>query len=241
MANSNILTIKRSVDVVLCMDGTGSMRYCIDNIKENARRFYKELVDEIKNLGSTVEMLRIKIIVFRDYKSDGNQSMVISPFFELPQDESEFSAYLDGICASGGCDEDANGLEALYFAMNSDFVTGPKGRQVIVLFADTPAIPLGVRRNCPDYPSKMVDEKGLQELWECTQTYPSKLREKSRRLVIFAPSGSNYEKLYKSFNRSIFQPVQIHRGLNDVSFDAIIKILAASASNWLFESYNNVF
>lgn len=228
--NPNLINVKRSVDIVFCVDGTGSMSPCIDSVKSNARRFYSEFVNTMVSLGSEITMLRIKMIVFRDYKSDGQRSMMQSQFFELPEEEAEFAAYLNSIQAVGGCGEDANGLEALYYAMNSDFVTGPKDRQVIVLFADTPAIPIGARKNCVGYPAKMVDDNGLLETWLCTQTYASKLREKSKRLVMFAPSGSNYEKMKMQYNRSVLEPVEMHRGLDDVPFDTIVKIIAASAS-----------
>jgi dolichyl-phosphate beta-glucosyltransferase len=62
--------------------------------------------------------------------------MLESPFFELPSDEAEFSSFLSGVTATGGGDASENGLEALYLAMKSDFSTGPKDRQVIVMFTD---------------------------------------------------------------------------------------------------------
>lgn len=228
---SNFIGSKRCVDVVFCIDGTGSMYPCIDSVKNNARRFYSDFAKAMTTNGSEIDMMRIKVIVFRDYKSDGQSSMVQSPFFELPNDESDFSDFLSGVTACGGCAEDANGLEALYFAMNSDFVTGTKDRQVIVLFADTSAIPLGKRKGYAGYPPRMVDDKGLLETWLCTQKYSSKLREKNKRLVMFAPKGSNYEKMQQNYNRSVFIPVEMHRGLDDISFDDIIKIIAASASS----------
>ncbi len=231
MTSPNFIGSKRCIDIVFCIDGTGSMSPCIESVKSNARRFYSDFAKSMTEMGSDIDMMRIKMIVFRDYKSDGQQSMVQSPFFELPQEETEFSAYLDGIHATGGCAEDANGLEALYLAMNSDFVTGSKDRQVIVLFADTSAIPLGKRKNYAGYPAKMVDDDGLLETWMCTQTHSSKLREKNKRLVMFAPRGSNYEKMKQQYNRSVFEPVEMHRGLDEVPFDTIIKIIAASASS----------
>lgn len=227
---SNFVSIKRNIDIVFCIDGTGSMWPCIDNVKNNAKRFYSDFAKEMTNKGSVIDMMRIKIIVFRDYKSDGQNSMVESAFFELPSEEEEFSSYLDGICAAGGCSEDANGLEALYRAMQSDFSTGAKDRQVIVLFADTTAIPLLKRKNCAGYPADMVDDNGLLETWMCEQRHPSKLRERNKRLVMFAPGGSCYEHMQQRYNRSVFIPVEIHRGLDDISFDDIIKIIAASAS-----------
>lgn len=230
MISPNFLSTKRNIDIVFCIDGTGSMSPCIDNVKNNAKRFYIDFAKAMTDMGSEVDMMRIKIIVFRDYKCDGQNSMVESAFFELPAEEQAFSAYLDSIHARGGCGEDANGLEAFYRAMMSDFTTGTKDRQVIVLFADTTAIPLGQRRNCAGYPRDMVNENGLLETWMCMQNHPSRLRERNKRLVMFAPSGSCYEAMKQRYNRSVFIPVEIHGGLDDISFAEIIKIIAASAS-----------
>lgn len=228
---NNVLGAKRNIDIVFCIDGTGSMTPCIENVKNNARRFYADFVRAMTNMGSEIDMVRIKIIVFRDYKCDGQKSMVESTFFELPTEEQAFSAYLDGIHATGGCGEDANGLEAFYRAMMSDFATGAKDRQVIVLFADTSAIPLGNRKNYPGYPRDMVDDNGLLETWMCMQNHPSKLRERNKRLIMFAPKGSSYEEMKQYYNRSVFVPVHIHGGLDDISFAEIIKIMASSASS----------
>ncbi|MCM1295439.1 MAG: VWA domain-containing protein [Muribaculaceae bacterium] len=231
ISQNNIFGAKRNVDIVFCIDGTGSMSPCIESVKNNAKRFYADFAKAMTDMGSEIDMMRIKVIVFRDYKCDGQNSMVESPFYELPDEEREFSAYLDGIRATGGCGEDANGLEALYRAMKSDFTTGAKDRQIIVLFADTTAIPLGARKNCAGYPSDMVDDNGLLETWMCMQNHTSKLRERNKRLVMFAPKRSCYEEMKQRYNRSIFEPVKIHSGLDGISFADIIKIIAASASS----------
>ena len=230
MISPNFISTKRNIDIVFCIDGTGSMAPCIESVKRSAKRFYADFARAMTESNSEIDSLRVKLIVFRDYKCDGQDSMVESSFFELPADENQFAAYLDGIHAFGGCNEDANGLEALYRAMKSDFATGSKDRQVIVLFADTTAIPLGSRGNYAGYPRDMVNDKGLLETWMCTQSHPSKLRERNKRLVMFAPKGSCYEDIKQRYNRSIFTPVQIHGGLDEISFGDIIKIIAASAS-----------
>ena len=230
----NITGKKRNIDVVFCIDGTGSMYPCIENVKSNARRFHLEFVSAMTDLGSEIDSMRVKVIVFRDYECDGKESMVESPFYELPDDDADFAAFLAGVAPSGGGDGPENGLEALYLAMKSDFSTGPNDRQVIVLFSDAEALPLKESKRVvnPDYPADMVDEDGLQVAWMCmSQDSSYKLRERSKRLVMFAPAGTKYNEISTSFNRSIFEPVDMSDGLKDIDFKDIIKIIAASASN----------
>jgi len=228
---SNIFGTKRNIDVVFCIDGTGSMSSCIESVKSNARRFHMEFANAMTDLGSEIDSMRIRVVVFRDYKDEGKEAVTASDFFELPMDEPDFASYMSGVTAFGGGDYPENGLEALYEAMNSDFTTGAKDRQVIVMFTDAEALALKERAGCEGYPADMVDEDGLITAWACaSQEKALKLREKNKRLVIFAPAGSKYEELSKKLNRSIFEPVDMGAGLKDIDFKEIIKIIAASAS-----------
>jgi hypothetical protein len=231
-SDANIFGTKRNIDVVFCIDGTGSMAPCIEGVKGNARRFHLEFVKAMTDLGSEIDSMRVKVIVFRDYADGGDDVMQISPFYELPDDDADFASFLGGVSASGGGDANENGLEALYFAMKSDFTIGPKDRQVIALFTDADALRLGERSGEPGYPADMVDMRGFGDMWACiSQDSSFKLREKSKRLVMFAPSGSVYEELKKTLNRSVFEPVKMDTGLGEIDFKEIIKIIAASASN----------
>lgn len=228
----NVFGTKRNIDVVFCIDGTGSMAPCIESVKSNARRFHLEFVSAMTEAGSAIDSMRVKVIVFRDYKDDGDQAMVESPFFELPTDTADFDKFLADISANGGGDNNENGLEALYFAMKSDFTTGSKDRQVIVLFTDADALDLRDRAKEPGYPADMVDEDGFIKTWACmSQDSSFKLREPNKRLVMFAPDKSKYKTLKSKLNRSVFEPVSMSDGLGDIDFKDIIKIIAASASN----------
>lgn len=228
----NIFGTKRNIDVVFCIDGTGSMAPCIESVKSNARRFHLEFVSAMTDLGSEIDSMRVKVIVFRDYHDDGEQAMVQSPFFELPTDTADFEKFLADISANGGGDGPENGLEAMYYAMKSDFTTGAKDRQVIVLFTDAEALDLKQRASEAGYPADMVDEAGLIEMWACmAQDSSFKLRERNKRLVMFAPDGTKYKALKSKLNRSVFEPVNMADGLGDIDFKEIIKIIAASASN----------
>lgn len=228
----NIFGTKRNIDVVFCIDGTGSMAPCIEAVKGNARRFHQEFVAAMTDLGSDIDSMRVKVIVFRDYHDDGDDAMRESPFYELPADSADFEKYLSDVSAFGGGDGPENGLEALYYAMKSDFTTGSKDRQVIALFTDAEALDLHERASEPGYPSDMVDEAGLIETWSClSQDKACKLRERNKRLVIFAPDGTKYKELKAKLNRSIFKPVDMAHGLGDIDFKEIISVIAASATN----------
>lgn len=231
----NIFGTKRNIDVVFCIDGTGSMSPCIESVKSNAKRFHLEFVSAMTDLGSEIDSMRVKVIVFRDYHDDGEKAMEESPFYELPTDNADFEKFLADVSANGGGDAPENGLEALYYAMKSDFTTAAKDRQVIVLFTDADALELKERAGEDGYPADMVDEAGLIEMWACTgpvaQNSSFKLREKNKRLVMFAPDGTKYKALKAKLNRSVFEPVNMSSGLGDIDFKDIIKIIAASASN----------
>ena len=203
MANNGFGT-KRNIDVVFCIDGTGSMAPCIENVKANARRFHMEFVNEMTTtMNSEIDSMRVKVIVFRDYKDDGAQAMVESRFFEMPDDQAEFDDFLAGVSAVGGGDNPENGLEALYLAMKSDFTTQPKDRQLIVLFTDADALPLKdpQRTSSPYYPTDMVDMAGFENTWMCiSQDSSFKLRDALKRMVVFAPDGTAYSELAAKCN-----------------------------------------
>lgn len=220
---------KRKIDIVFVIDGTGSMTPCIDGVKEAARTFYQQFQEEMILKGSEIELLRIKTIVFRDYKYDP-EPIVESPFYEIDADLADFEDNLNRIYATGGGDDAENGLEALHYAFKSEFVAkGPKDRQVIVLFTDADALELKERADCSNYPTDMVDTNGLIREWTSPQQQNS-LNPRGKRLVVFAPAGSKYQEYCRSLKGSNFTAVELNTGLHEFSFDSIIKLIAASAS-----------
>ena len=220
-------TTDRNIDLVFCIDGTGSMSGIIDNLKRHAKRFKTELTEALVEANTNITSLRIKVITFRDYYDDPD-AMVESRFFELPVDQADFEREIDSIDAHGGGDAPENGLEALYLAMKSDFYTGDKDRQIIVLFTDADAIPLKDRAGCPDYPADMVDWHDFCEIWAGAQS-SLKLRSRLKRLILFAPLGTKYETDFK-WNRVTYVPVEPREGLKELDFSVVIKEIVKSAT-----------
>lgn len=217
----------RNVDIVFCIDGTGSMSDCINTIKDNARRFQRDLTQALVDARTNITALRVRLITFRDYECDSD-AMEQTRFFELPTDQEEFERALSAIDAHGGGDAPENGFEALYYAMKSEWVTGKYDRQIIVLFTDADALDLLERKGSANYPSDMVDMAGLETLWACKDSQENLLRDRLKRLVIFAPKDSKYENLV--WERYQFTPVAKDAGLSEIDFTEIVKSIVKSAT-----------
>lgn len=52
------LSLKYAVDLVICIDGTGSMTPVIELVKSNAIRFYQDLEDRMKDKQKNVDQFR---------------------------------------------------------------------------------------------------------------------------------------------------------------------------------------
>jgi hypothetical protein len=53
-----------AVDIVFCIDVTGSMTPIIDQVKENALRFYDDVQSNLTAKGKNVDQLRVRVIGF---------------------------------------------------------------------------------------------------------------------------------------------------------------------------------
>lgn len=218
-----------NVDIVMCIDATGSMAPIIEEVKGNALSFYQRFVDAMEENDKTVEQLRIKVIVFRDYGCD-YVPMVESEFFNLPDQNESFKTFVSGIEATGGGDGPENALEAIALALKSNWTTGgSKRRHAILVFSDAPALALGERADSPSYPSGMP--KDLAELgswWEGTnQTLSSTYQSKAGRLVAFVPNAEPWT-LITAWNR--FWPAfsTAGTGLSEVDIQSAIDLLVGS-------------
>ena len=132
-------SLKYNVDIVMCIDATGSMNGILDTVKSNALNFYGDLINSMRKKGKQVNDMRIKVIAFRDYVADGENAMLATDFFRMPEEQEEFRDLVNTISACGGGDEPEDGLEALAYAIRTDWTRdGDKRRHVIVVWTDAP-------------------------------------------------------------------------------------------------------
>ena len=216
MTNRKPLTYH--VDIVMCIDKTGSMSRLIDEVKSKAISFCQMFVDAMEEADKAVEQLRIKVIAFGDYDYD-ERPMAISGFFTLPDQNEEFEKFVNSISAEGGGDEYENALEALAHAIKSDWNTqGRLKRHIILLFTDTSALELGQRIDFSKDDEQIIMPSDLDELgdwWEA-------MDKRSKRMCIFAPNAYPWDDFSTSWNNFIHMPSIAGSGCENIEIMDII-------------------
>lgn len=220
--------LRYTVDIVLCIDATGSMGPVIGNVKSNALKFYQDLRNQMTLKGKTIDHLRVKVIVFRDFFADGHLAFKESPFYSLPSANSEFSAFIQMIYADGGGDEPESGLEALAVAIGSKWNTlGDKKRQVIVMWTDTSAHKLekGAFSGLSNYPANIP--KNFDDLtvsWSNEEI----ISQTGKRILLYSPAYYPWKEISEYWDNSIHFPSTAGQGLSDIEYDTIIDTIAGS-------------
>ena len=213
-----------AVDVTMCIDKTGSMKDLLEKTKEDAQSIYQKFLDRMEAEDKQVDALRIKVIAFGDYKDD-ERPMMISKFFNLPDENAEFKAFLDGVTASGGGDAAENSLEALAHAIKNDWTDeGNLNRHVIMFFTDAPALKLGERADTSKDDEQLTMPKDLAELGEWWE----EMDYRSKRLIIFAPNGYPWDDLSVAWNNCIHVPSKAGKGCEEVDIDEVVRVLVQS-------------
>lgn len=213
-------------DIVLCIDATSGMNRVINMLRENAINLYSDIIDYLLKKSITIDTFRVRIVLFRDYKNDGDDAMLITNFFTLPAQANEFKNCVKSIEAFGGGDDLEDGLEALGYAIKSKWnCEGIKKRQIIIVFSDAPTHELGYGSNVPNYPSRMA--KTMDELtsWWGNIQNNGFVNQKAKRLILFAPNEAYWSTISDVWDRVIHCPVVSGNGLSELNYSQIIDIV----------------
>ena len=227
-----------NVDITMCIDATGSMAKLIDTVKRNALNFYHDVMDKMdKGDGSGrgtrkhIDQLRVRVIVFRDYIADGGNAMMATDFYLLPDEEQGFSELVNSIAAFGGGDRPEDGLEALAFAIKSDWTkTTTTRRHIIVVWTDDATHELGFGKKADNYPSGMprnFDE--LTEWWGDSE-FPGLMDNNAKRLLIFAPEERYWTTIADNWENTMLFPTKAGEGLREVEYQQILDTIYKSIS-----------
>jgi len=210
------------VDMVFCIDATGSMRHVLDFVKHNALNLYQDIAGAMEKKRKTVSQMRIRVIAFRDYVADGEQAMMASDFFVLPQQAQQFYDCVNGVTAKGGGDIPEDGLEALAYAIRSDWTKeGVKKRHIIVVWSDAPTHELGHGKIAPWYPDGMAEDFDELSLWWEDEQLGGAMDEGAKRLLIFAPDAPEWNRISSEWSQVVHVQT-VSEGLAELEYQQVI-------------------
>ena len=218
-----------NVDIVMCIDCTGSMGGLLDTVKTNALKFYPDLKARCEEKGKDISDLRIRVIGFRDLGCDKENAIIDSGFMTIPDQEDEFKKIVNSFIASGGGPIPESGLEALSMAINSDWTKGgDKRRHVVVVWTDAPAHPLGTNgTENPLYPKGIpTNFDDLTDWWEDEQG--GKMDKSAKRIVLFAPDAEGWTEIGNNWSFAIHHPAKAGTGLEEVDYETILSTIVNS-------------
>lgn len=187
---------KHSIDFVFCIDCSASMSGIFDCVKTTMFRLIDESEARLKQKGRVIDKLRVRIVAFRDYLSaqkDRCPPVLASPFVSLPEEEDKLVRLIGALECAGGSSDGRDGLEALGFAMCSDWNQSKRYRhRIIVLFTNAAPNELGHGKASAAYPKGMA-----QDMDELTAWWDS---DRGRILVLFAPHEGEWKHISDNWN-----------------------------------------
>jgi hypothetical protein len=224
---ANNQSLAYAVDIVMVIDATGSMRPVIDEVKQHALRFHDQLQAKLTEKNKRVDQLRIRVVAYRDFAVD-TSALEASEFFALPDDREAYAAFVNGLSAGGGGDEPESGLDALAYAIDSDWVRDrDKRRHVIVVFTDASSHPLAHNATHLQYPHGIArDMDELSDRWDGDGQMGG-MEHNAKRLLLFTPDGAPWTDLV-SFDYAIHYPSRAGQGIADHDYDSILDLIAGS-------------
>lgn len=223
-----------NIDLVICIDVTGSMAPVMNVVKENTRRLAEDLQNKLEEKDKHPTTIRARVVAFGDLAVDPSPIRASDFFTLLPSNQTaEFERFVRELTPSGGGDIPESGLEALSIALSSDWTQdGNKQRHVVVMFTDAPAHRLEDRVGTvpPEFAASVPSSLNeLTDGWESEQGgFARLLKNTARRLVIFAPDDYPWPTVGDNWSQTVFFPSKAGEGLRDLEYGQILEVLANS-------------
>lgn len=218
-----------NVDLVFCIDTTGSMRDLINMVKRNALSLYDDIQRELREHHKNIDRMRVRVVAFKDYLADGDRAISISDFFEMPAEAPGLEECVTGLEADGGGDTPEDGLEALAYAMRSPWNSeGLKKRHIIIVWSDAPTHPIGFGRGAANYPPNMPATFSDLSAWWGYENVPGIMDEHAKRLILFTPNAPEWDHIKRDWNAVILQPQALDAGLTDLQYEEVISCIVGS-------------
>lgn len=235
----NNYCLKYNVDIAFCIDCTESMDNVLNIIKERALTFHGDLLSRMREKQKTVDGLRVRVVAFRDYAAydqerskgyAGNEPMLVTDFFRLPDEAEKLELAVRSLQPRGGGDFPEDGLEAVAYAIRSDWdrSLGSKHRHVIVVWTDAQPHELGFGKASSRYPKGMAGSIGELTAWWGNPVSRGFCDQEAKRLVLFTPNEGEWNFLSEQWDQVIHYPSKAGNGLSELDYETILSCLSQS-------------
>lgn len=211
-------------DVCFVLDVSGSMAPIMPKVKEQIKMAPCRLVDDLACAGRKVGQLRVALVTFTDFATDGDGAIRATRFFSVPDEEAEFFRAVDAVRIGKGGDRH-NGLEALYRAILMDWTPlgAQRGRHIIVEVTNRAALPLGARGAA--YPANIAS---LENVWmEGSDDSRIRLNPRFKRLMLYAPSCKEWDDV-RGWDYSLSYELEENGDWIEIGMDDIIAEMVRS-------------
>jgi len=218
------------VDIVFVIDVTMSMDAVLTLVCDNALNFYSDFMSVMRSKGKSVSEVRVRVVAFRDYAYDHEDAMLLTNFFSLPDEADKLQMAIKSLEPDGGGDDPEDGLEALAFAIRSDWnPRGQKRRQVIVVWSDEGTHDLGFGKVDPNYPPDMARNFAeLSSWWGMKQAPGPYMDQSAKRLILFTPDKDSWTKIRENWNNVIQYVSEAGNGLQGQTYEQILNAISNS-------------
>jgi von Willebrand factor type A domain len=206
--------VKGVGDIVFCIDATGSMQDCIDNVRDNIATFVTTLETSTPN--AKIDW-RARILAYRDFRKDANY---LENSFDFVSSPSELKSQLNSIQASGGDDEPESTLDAiLYASRTSKWRQGPC-HKIVVVFTD--ATPL------PHLDNKTQSELGIPD---DPEVFAQVIQEDRLKLFLYGQKSPLYDEIARIPRTTVTQFDNAVEELKNGDFGSIMSSIGKTVSN----------
>ena len=203
-----------SLDMVFCIDR--ACPYCSRFLEEHFRKFYRDITEDYAKKNGQLKYFRTRIVAFHSYAYD-DYPMLVTDFFNLPDDEDAIMKILSGI-NSCGVPYPSDGLEGLAYAIKSDWASYDdvtEKKQLIIVLTSNPTNHIGFLKSSPAYPKGMAEDfDALTAWWNDSKIIDST----AKRLLLLSPDGKEWNKILSEWNNVVHYPVEQDSFVSGLNF-----------------------
>ena len=233
------------VDIVFCVDVSGSMAEHLEHVKKKILQMPKDLIAFFAGKDDIVQTLRVRLVQFANLVGTPD-SLEATEFFVVHQhleshvsapitQLAEFESVVKDLSVLGDGNEHESALEALDLAVGSEWIYEEgygfnRRRHIVVMFTDTGAHPLESQAGEASAAFRKHRSASLDELTDRWWSNGTPFGWSwSRRLLIFAPDTYPWNVIGDSWVDTIWFPSQAGKTLEDVENEMIMNALWARA------------